>query len=72
MIEELVAEKRKSESVPKVCYHSSEEVGGGAVGDFTLTKARTVLFRLLSQEVGEGASTEHMVNRLGALIPTNF
>jgi hypothetical protein len=71
-VKDAVIEKRKTEPIPKVCYHTLEEVVGGTVGDFKLTKTHTVLFSLLSQEVGKDASTEQMVNRLGALIPTNF
>ena len=71
-VKELVAEIRKTEPMPKACYHNYEAVVGGAVGDCKLNKTHTVLFSLLSQKVWEDANTEQMVNRLGALIPTNL
>jgi hypothetical protein len=71
-LKELVEEKRKTEPTPKVCYHNMEEVAGGGVGDFKLQKTHSVLFGLLEQELPKDASTEQTVNRLGALIPTEF
>jgi hypothetical protein len=72
-VRKAVQEKKTTEHTAKRCYYNMEPVAGGSVGDFKLEKTHSVLFGMVeTQVVDPAASTETMINRLGALIPVNF
>jgi hypothetical protein len=73
-LKEVVDEKRKTDPSPKVMYYNLEEVPGGSLGSFRLVVVHEVLFGLLEQEVPKDGKEgkEMLINRVGALIPTNF
>jgi len=72
-VRKVVQEKKTTEPTAKLCYYNMEPVAGGSVGDCKLEKTHSVLFGMgETQVVDAAASTETMINRLGALIPVNF
>jgi hypothetical protein len=74
-LKDVIEEKRKTDPSPKVMYHNLEDVPGGGVGAFRLVVVHEVLFGLLEQEVpkdGKDSKDNMLINRIGALIPTNF
>jgi hypothetical protein len=70
--EELEDGKWKIEPTPKVCYHNMEEVLGGGAGDFKRHRKHPIPFGVLDQELPNDTSTEQTLNRVGALILTDF
>ena len=70
-LKDVVTEKRKTDGTPKICYHTMEEVSNDEVGSFRLSQTHEVLFALLDQEVPKDGVKELLINKVGALAPTN-
>ena len=71
LLKDVANEKRKTDATPKICYHTVEEVPNDEVGSFRLSQTHEVLFALLGQEVPKDGSKELLINKVGALVPTN-